>query len=315
MRILVTGAAGNLGSHVSRHLLASGHELRLLIHEKPLPADMASASNVECCRADLGNVAGLDAICRNVDCIVHLAGVLFAPRPSEFLPKTNVGFVENLVQAALQVGVRKFLLLSFPHVEGETNPEHPATNRLETNSDVIHFRTRLEAERRLLNLTKGTQLVPVVIRAGVVYGHGIKLIEAARTLLRYRILAVWKAPTWVHLISLPDLLRAIQAAIDNPGSSGIYNVCDDAPLTIQEFLDRLAAHWNYPRPWRLPTWILLASAAACEALAALLRTPSPLTRDIIKAGMTSSVADNQRMKRELLPVLAFPTLGQGLTLL
>jgi hypothetical protein len=52
------------------------------------------------------------------------------------------------------------------------------------------------------------------------------------------------------------------------------------------------------------------------AYAALtLRTPAVLTRDIVKAGMTSCVADTSRMKRELLPVLAYPTIMDGIKLL
>jgi nucleoside-diphosphate-sugar epimerase len=211
MRILITGAAGNLGSCFAQHLLGSGHTLRLLAHKTALPADLASAPNVECCTADLGKSAGLDSVCQDVDCIVQFAGVLFAPRPQTFLSETNVGYVENLLESALNSGVRKFVLLSFPHVEGETTPEHPATDRLQTNSGVVHFRTRLEAEKQLLKRSENRQLVPVIVRAGVVYGRGIKLIEAARRLLRYRLLAVWNEPTWIHLIALPDFLNALQA--------------------------------------------------------------------------------------------------------
>jgi hypothetical protein len=57
------------------------------------------------------------------------------------------------------------------------------------------------------------------------------------------------------------------------------------------------------------------AAAGCEAFALVFRTPAPLNRDILRAGMTSSVADTARMKKELLPRLAYPTLEQGLKLL
>ena len=43
MRVLITGAAGNLGSHLVRHLLPSRHEIRAVIHRMPLPADIADA--------------------------------------------------------------------------------------------------------------------------------------------------------------------------------------------------------------------------------------------------------------------------------
>src|SRR2546427_4862578 len=100
MQILITGAAGNMGSLLARHLLASPHRLRLLVHRTPLPFDASVHPNASVCRADLGDPATLAEPCRDVDCIVHFAGVLFAPRPEKFLPRTNVGYVENLLAAA-----------------------------------------------------------------------------------------------------------------------------------------------------------------------------------------------------------------------
>ncbi len=52
----------------------------------------------------------------------------------------------------------------------------------------------------------------------------------------------------------------------------------------------------------------------CEAFATLFRTATPLTRDIVRMGMTSVVADTSRMKRELLPKLILPTFVEGLKL-
>jgi hypothetical protein len=66
--------------------------------------------------------------------------------------------------------------------------------------------------------------------------------------------------------------------------------------------------------WRLPQWVFHAVGASCET-ALLFKTAAPLTRDIVKSGMTSSVADNARMKSELLTRLAYPTLDEGIALL
>lgn len=314
MRVLITGGAGNLGSRLARDLLRTNHQVRLLVHKHEPPPDLATSPSVTAYRADLANPKTLSPACADADCIVHLAGVLFAPRPETFLPRTNIGFVQNLLSAAACSAVRKFILVSFPHVEGETTPEHRATDRLDSSTNVFHFRTRLAAERLVLEC-EGTQTTPVILRAGIVYGRGIKLTEAARRLLRYRLLAIWQKDTWIHLIALPDFLAALVASIENERVSGIYNVCDDQPITIQEFLDQFAAHLGCHKPWRLPKWMFYAAGASCEGMAWLFNTTAPLTRDLVKAGMTSAVADNSRMKRELLPQLAYPTLSDGINLL
>ncbi len=315
MKVLITGAAGNLGSHLARHLLRSPVELRLLTHRTRLPFDLDTFPNVSAYWADLEDPRSLAEACRDTDCVVHLAGVLFAPRPERFLAKTNVQYLENLVAAALPAGVQKFILISFPHVEGESSPEQPATGRLDGDPASVHAKTRLAAERHLFAVCAEREMVPVCLRAGMIYGRGVRLIEAARWLLGRRLLAVWRRPTWVHVLALPDFLDCVALAIEKDSISGIYNLGDDRPLTLQELLDTVAAHWGCRRPWRLPEWSFYFAALCCEAFATVFRTASPLTRDFIKIGMASYVSDTSRMRRDLLPQLAFPTLREGLTLL
>jgi nucleoside-diphosphate-sugar epimerase len=314
VNILISGASGNLGSRAAGHLLLSPHRLYLLRHKSAIASSLLDHPNAAVRQADLAIPETLPQACVGIDCIVHFAGVLFAPSPARFLPETNVGYVRNLVQAARNAGVGKFVLISFPHVEGETTPERPAQGRLDANPTVIHFRTRLEAERHLIEAS-GPSMIPVVFRAGIVYGKGIKLIEAARWMLRHHLMATWRKVTWAHLVALPDFLTTLQVAIEKNDAVGIYQICDDGPLLLQEFLDKLADHWNYSHPRRLPDWIFHTAGKFCETAAAILRTSALLNGDIVKAGMTSCVADTARMKSELLPALSYPTIDEGMSLL
>jgi len=286
-----------------------------MVHNRPLPLDIGPFPRVSIVSADLEDPASSRKACQGVDCVVHFAGVLFAARPETFLLRTNTGYVRNLVAAARGAGVGKFILISFPHVEGETTPARRASCRLDGNPDSVHARTRLVAEKHLFEECRRTRMTPVVLRAGMIYGRGILMIEAARWLLQRRLLAVWRHPTWNHLLAIPDFLRGVAAAIESDKASGIYNLADDEPLTLQDFLDRIADHWGYPRPRRVPEWSVFAAAACCEVFASIFGTRSPLTRDFIRIGMASSVADTSRTKSELLPTLEYPTLRDGLSLL
>jgi nucleoside-diphosphate-sugar epimerase len=315
MKILITGAAGNLGGFLSRHLLGSPHELNLLTHRRAVAFDVGAYPNVRVFRGDLSLPETLAEPCRGVDAVVHFAGVLFAPRPEKFLPTTNVAYVKNLAAAALAAGVGKIVLISFPHVEGESTPENPAKGTLSGNPTSVHARTRLAAERHLFAVCEGTATVGVALRPGMIYGRGVLMLEAARRLMRRRLMAVWRRPTWIHLLALPDFLRCVVAAVEKPGIRGIYNLGDDEPLTLQEFLDTLARHWGYAAPWRFPEWTFYAAATAVEMYAAAFRTAAPLTRDFIRIGMASYWGDTARMKAELAAELAYPTLREGLSLL
>lgn len=315
MNVLITGAAGNLGSFLSRHLLDGPHQLKLMVHHQKLPLEITNHPNVTVYPADLARIESLYAPCEDTDCIVHFAGRLFAPQPERFLPETNVTYVKNLTSAALAGGVGKFILISFPHVEGESSPANPARGVLAGSPESVHARTRLQAEQHLFAACEDAGMVPVALRAGMIYGKGVLMIDAAHRLLERRLLGVWRQPTWIHLLALPDFLDSVEAAIEGPNVRGIYNLGDEAPLTLQEFLDRAAIRWGTPKPWRAPAWAFYLAASCVEAYGLIFRTESPLTRDFIKIGMASYTADTRRMWQELLPHLRYPSLSEGIELL
>jgi nucleoside-diphosphate-sugar epimerase len=313
--ILITGAAGNLGSRLARHLVPSGRELRLMYHRAPLPADLASASNVRAVKADLADPATLPAAVEGVDVIMHFAGRLFAPRPETFLRETNTQWFVNLTTAATSANVGRLILASFPHVEGPTSVEAPAMGRLDRQPISLHAQTRLEEERVLFARTQQSATAPVVLRLGMIYGRGILMIEAARWLARRRMLCVWRQPTLLQLLSTADFLRAAEAAIVKPDIRGVYHVGDEKPVTVQYFLDRACRVWGCPRPRRVPYSLIYAAACACECAATIARTPSPLTRDFVRLGRVPHWGDTRRARAELVPELIYPTLESGLSTL
>ena len=286
-----------------------------MYHRTPLPEDVAHMANVRPIKADLGDPATLPAAVKGADVIVHFAGRLFAPRPERFLPETNTYWFANLLTAALQVQVGRIILISFPHVEGPTSVEQPATGRLDRCPISVHARTRLEEERLLFERTQDTATSPVVLRLGMIYGRGILMVEAARWLARRRLLYVWREPTLFQLLSTADYLRAAEAAIFKPGVRGIYHVGDEQPVTLQKFLDEACRVWGYHRPLRVPFSAIYTAAWLCECFATIARTPSPLTRDFVRLGRVSHWGDTGRAREELVPQLLYPTLETGLSTL
>lgn len=314
-RVVITGAAGNLGSLLARHLTPRGCELRLMYHRRPLRPDMLAAPNVQAVRADLADPTTIIPAVEGADVVVHFAGRLFAPRPETFLPETNTRWFSNLVTAAIHAKVGRVILASFPQVEGPTSVEHPATGRLDAHPISVHAQTRLEEERLLFARTARSQTTPVVLRFGMIYGRGILMVEAARWLARRRLLCVWKEPTLFQLLSTADFLRASEAAIAKPDIQGIYHVGDEQPVTVQQFLDEACRVWGHPAPTRVPYPLIRAGAALCELGASIAGTPSPLTRDFVLLGRVPHWGDTRRARAELIPQLSYPTLDSGLSTL
>jgi nucleoside-diphosphate-sugar epimerase len=283
-----------------------------MYHRTPLPADVVAAPNVRPVKADLADPSTLPAAVDGADVIIHFAGRLFAPRPETFLPETNTRWFSNLTDAAITANVPRVILTSFPHVEGPTSVEHPATGRLDRQPVSVHARTRLDEERVLFERAQRSETTPVVLRLGMIYGRGILMIEAARWLARRRLLCVWKEPTLLQLLSTADFLRAAEAAIIKPAIHGIYHVGDERPVTVQQFLDAACRKWGCPAPIRMPYSLIYAAACLCEGGAMIAKTRSPLTRDFVTLGRVPHWGDTRRAREELVPALVHPTLESGL---
>jgi nucleoside-diphosphate-sugar epimerase len=317
MKVLITGAAGNLGSYLARYLINCKEkpDLRLMVHNTPLPYSIEGFKNVEICYSDLSKPETLIAACKNVDCIVHFAGLLFAPNPEKFLPVTNIQYFQNLVNAAIDAKVKKIILISFPHVEGNTNPANPANGRLNGSPVSVHAQTRLKEEQYLFEKCKDSNTTAISLRPGMIYGKDILMVDAMKWLMKKWLLGVWKKPTWIHLISIDDFLEATKQAIIKNGIKGIYQLGDEKPLYLQDFLDMLAGHLGCKKPWRLPKWCIFTAAGLVELYAKIFNTKSPLTKDFIRIGMVSYTGDISRMKAELLPNLKYPDIASGIKIL
>jgi len=313
MRVLIVGASGNLGTRFADGLLAAGHRVRMTFHRTALAPHLSGHPLAQPFQLDLEDFDQVARAVADMDAILFCAGRLFVGNPGRVLPRTNREWPGRVVQAALSANLRcTFVLMSFPHIEEGTTPDNPATGRQDVEPVSIHALTRLQAELDLGEATRGSSVRPIILRAGVVYGSGVKLIEAAHRLMRWRLLATWRAPTWVHLIHITDLVATVIASIESRTCRGIYQVCDQRPVILQEFLDRLAMTWGLPRPIRLPAWCFWTAAWACEFVGRTVANTVPLNVDIMRMAMTSAVADTQRFRTELLPDLTYPTLDDGL---
>ncbi|NDV68265.1 NAD(P)-dependent oxidoreductase [Dysgonomonas sp. 25] len=313
-RIAITGAAGNLGGLLAQGMKDMDADLNLLIHKKDVSSNLKGKKHIKTFRVDLAKPETLSDALEGVNTIVHFAGILFKANPEKFLPETNTQYFHNLLDVAVRQQVKRIILISFPHVEGECTPDNPARGSLDGKPESMHARTRLEEEKLLFGYGKKYGFEPVSLRVGMVYGEGILMIDAGQWFARYALLGIWQKPTYIHLISKTDFVAATIAAATKPDISGIYHIGDEGIQTLQQFLDDITKYKNNHQPWRMPVWMIMTAARAFEVFSAIFGTRSPLTVDFIKIGMVSYYGDTSRMRKELLPELAYRTYKEGIGL-
>lgn len=113
--ILVTGATGHIGNVLVRKLLKRGESVRALV----LPGEDCSpiqGLNLERVNGDVLDLESLTAACQDIQLVYHLAGMIsIMPGPNEQVRRVNVEGTCNMIQAAMQTGVRRLVYTSSIH--------------------------------------------------------------------------------------------------------------------------------------------------------------------------------------------------------
>lgn len=115
LEILVTGAHGFLGSHVTERLLAAGGRVRALVTPWGELANLASVlddSRLEVVRADLQDERSIAGVAEGVEVVVHAAARVADWGPWDAFYRTNVLGTKSLVDEAIRSGAKRFVLIS-----------------------------------------------------------------------------------------------------------------------------------------------------------------------------------------------------------
>jgi 2-alkyl-3-oxoalkanoate reductase len=290
MRVFVAGSTGAVGLRVVRLLIGSGHQVTATTRSDG-KVDLLRAVGAEPVVLDgLDPIAVGAAVARaRPDAIIHqmtaLAGVPDMRRFDRWFAQTNrlrTRGLDHLLAAAQASGVKRLLAQSYT---GWTNaPTGAAVKTEEDGLDPHPARAQTETLAAIAYLEQAVVSAPlegIVLRYGSFYGPGGS--EALVALVRKRKLpivggggGVW---SWIHL---DDAAAATVAALDR-GKPGIYNIVDDEPAPVADWLPCLAAAVGARPPLRVPTW--LARLLAGEVIARVM------TR--------SRGASNQKARREL----------------
>src|SRR5438094_6559064 len=122
MQYSLSGGAGFLGLHLSRRLLADGHQVRTL---DVVPLDDAELErSVEELRGDVRDADRVRALVTGADVVVHAAAALPIQASRDSIRSVNVGGTENVLRAARDAGVRRVVFISSTAVSGVPE-KHP----------------------------------------------------------------------------------------------------------------------------------------------------------------------------------------------
>jgi nucleoside-diphosphate-sugar epimerase len=290
MRVFVAGGTGALGRRLVPQLVARGHEVTATTRSAGKTGELQALG------ARPVVVDGLDAVAvgravaeAQPDVIVHqmtsIGGEPDLRNFDRWFATTNelrTTGTRHLLAAAQASGVEKVVVQSYTGwtnsrtggpVKTEEDPFDPEPAKAQRES--------MAAIRFLEKAVVEAPLTGIVLRYGNFYGPGAS--ESMIELLRARKMPVVGRGTGVwSFIHLDDAAAATVAAVER-GGAGVYNVTDDDPAPVAEWLPHMADAVGAKPPMRLPVW--LARLAAGEV--------------VVRWMTEGRGASNEKAKREL----------------
>ena len=304
MRVFVAGASGAIGRRLVPQLIAAGHEVAAMCRSEE-SAERIRAAGAEvfvCDIFDRGAVAEAVASASPELVINQLTKLpeRYNPRTIDYEP-TNRVRVEggrNLIAAATAAGARRLIVQSIafiyapegdPIKDEEARPFTDAPGGFKSGVEAT-----LTAERDAL---EATGFEGLVLRYGQFYGPGTYYAPGgsqAEDVRRRRFPIVGRGGGIFSFIHVDDAASATVAAVER-GAPGIYNIVDDDPAPLREWLPIYAEALGAKRPFRVPVWLArLVAGPFATALATELRG-----------------ASNAKAKRELGWRPRYPSWRQG----
>jgi nucleoside-diphosphate-sugar epimerase len=301
MRVFVAGASGAIGTRIVPQLIDRGHEV-IGTFRSPAHADRVRALGAEPVALDLLDARAVRRAVLETrpEAIIHqatdLADVRFGRSLDRSFASTNRLRTEGtdaLLAAAREAGVRRFVAQSFASyryareggpVKAEDDPLDPSPPAMarQTNAAMRHLDQAV------------TNAGGIALRYGGFYGASNDgLVKPVR---KRQFPVIGDGDGISSFIHLDDAAAATVLALERD-LAGIYNIVDDEPAPMREWLPALAQALGAKPPHHVPLW--LAGLVAGKGM--------------VMMAVGSRGASNAKAKRELGWTLRYPSWRQGFT--
>lgn len=260
MRVLVTGAAGFIGSHVCDLLLQEGHDVVALDdlstgRERNLAA-AASKPGFRFVCADIRELEQIRPHFEGIDWVLHLAGrsdiVPSIEAPAEYFD-VNVKGTLNVLEAAKHHGVKRFVYTASSSCYGIAK-HYPTPETAPVQPEYPYALTKAMGEELVMHWAKVYQLPALSLRLFNVYGPRSRTNGAygavfgvflAQILKGMPVTIVGDGTQTRDFTFVTDVARAFLAAAQSPLTGTIFNVGSGGHYSINRLVDLLGCERSY----------------------------------------------------------------------
>ena len=249
---LVTGASGLLGSHIVEQLRKRNLPVRALVRPQS-DRSWLETQDVEFVEGDVTDPASLSRACQGVDAVYHSAAKVGDWGPWEEFQRITIDGTQNMIDAAIAAGVRRFVHISSISCYGYHTREVEVDETFELGYKLYKWayysRSKIEAERRVWKAHKSGSIEVTVIRPAWIYGPRDRttIARLVRMIRAGKAKILGPGDNRLNVVYAGNIAEAAITAAAMPEAAGeAYNCSNDGDITQREYFDLLAKAMGEP---------------------------------------------------------------------
>lgn len=241
MRVLITGATGFVGSHLTEKLVNEGYEVRALARQSS-DTSLLKNLNVEIVYGDITNVAAVEKAVTGCQQVYHLAAKTSQARlPKNQFYAINVKGAENVACSAMKANVERLVYVSTGGIYG-TIKNPPVDEDTKPSPNSLYRESKLLGEQVVLAHRKKEGLPVVISRISNVFGPGstnwLGLFQAIAA-KRFRIIGAGENHT--HMGYITDVVDGLRRCGEIRGIEGeAYLIAGKEPIKLKQLVEIIA---------------------------------------------------------------------------
>jgi dihydroflavonol-4-reductase len=287
--ILVTGGAGLLGKELITRLLNEGKMIRA-IYNKTALNDFQN-ENLQLLQCDILDVVGLEEAMRGVEQVYHCAAIVnFNPRRNQEMFKINIEGTANVVNAALDAGVRKMVYASSVSALGRIRENEPINESMNWTEDLAE----MQVWRGIGEGLDAVMVNPVIILGAGNWNEGSsKIFKSAYEEFP------WYTEGTGGFVDVRDVAKAMIALMNSSITAQRFILCAEN-RSYRDLFILIAKAFGKKPPYKKVTPLLSKMVWRFEAIKSYFTGKEPLiTKETAATALAKVNFDNSKLKKFL----------------
>jgi len=298
--VLVTGGAGLLGKELITQLLAQGKQVRAIYNKTPLPE--FQSGRVEQMLCNILDVVGLEEAMQDIEQVYHCAAIVtFNPRRKIEMFKINIEGTANVVNAALEAGVKKMLHVSSVAALGAIR-EHEVINETmnwtEETSNSAYGQSKYLAELEVWRGI-GEGLNAVMVNPTIILGAGDWNSGSSHIFKNVYNEFPWYTDGIRGFVDVRDVVSSMLQLMESDITAQRF-ILSAENRSFRDIFTLIAKGFGKRPPHKKVTPLIAAMVWRLEAIKSRFTKKDPLlTKETAKTGMAKANFDNSKLKKYL----------------